>query len=111
MGEMDRISGEVGLDSKWLKNWYHTARKRLSLNKSDAVEDNNDDGSTLDDDKRHDDQAEMLRKLQRDFDDLSAKYAMMTEILQEKLIIKHKADDLEKPDEILDKTLDKSSDT
>ena len=109
--EMDRISGEVGLDAKWLKNWYHTARKRLSLNKSDAVEDDNDGSSTLDDDKGHDDQAEMLRKLQRDFDELSAKYAMMTEILQEKLIIKHKADDLEKPDEILDKTLDKSSDT
>ena len=111
--EMERISGEEGLDAKWLKNWYHAARRRLSLNKSDSVdvEDNNDDNITLDDDKGHDDQAEMLRKLQRDFDELSAKYAMMTEILQEKLIIKQKADDLEKPDQILDKTLDESSDT
>lgn len=109
--EMERISGEVGLDAKWLKNWYHAARRRLSLNKSDSVEDNNDDNIALDDDKGHDDQAEMLRKLQRDFDELSAKYTMMTEILQEKLIIKQKADDLEKPDQILDKTLDESSDT
>ena len=110
--DMDRLSSELGLDHKWLKNWYHVSRRRLSIAKKqeEAGENNKDDEVTLDDDKVEDDQAEILSKLQRDFDELSEKYAMMTEILREKSIIK--PDELEKRGGgILNKTSDNSMDT
>ena len=31
--ELDRIGAEVGMEVKWLKNWYHSQRKKKNVRK------------------------------------------------------------------------------
>ena len=34
--ELDRIGAEVGLEVKWLKNWYHSQRKKKNARDSES---------------------------------------------------------------------------
>ena len=110
--ELDRIGGEVGMEVKWLKNWYHSQRKKKNVRKETTkmedikqeveeeggeadVEDDNDVtedadvGDSLE--SAHvggDEKARLLEDLQRRFTELEARYTVMAGLLLERGILR-----------------------
>ena len=116
----DELEKELGLSQKWLNSWFITKRKitrkqaNKSINNSSTEEiniskdvmnesldvlknedDTADDVKMLDEEQsRPDDDTDKLETLQRKFDELQARYEVMSQLLIKRSIIKQ--DDVEK---------------
>ena len=109
--ELDRIGAEVGLEVKWLKNWYHSQRKKKNVRKEttkteDIKQEAEEDGGEADveDDPDvtgdgdvgdslesacvgGDEKARLLGDLQRRFTELEARYTLMAGLLLERGLV------------------------
>ena len=109
--ELDRIGAEVGLEVKWLKNWYHSQRKKKNARKEttkteDIKQEAEEDGGEADVEDDHDvtgdgdvgdslesacvggdEKARLLEDLQRRFTELEARYTLMAGLLLERGLV------------------------